>query len=43
MHKMKTIFTMGPKIWNELPTNIKNATKLGQFKTNLKSMLGKSL
>ena len=43
MHKMKTIFTMGPKIWNELPTNIKNATKLGQFKTNLKAMLGKSL
>ena len=28
MHKMKTIFTMGPKFWNELPTNIKNA-KIG--------------
>ena len=40
MHKMKTILTMGPKIWNGLPTKIKNATKLGQFKTNLKSMLG---
>ena len=43
MHKMKTIFTIGPNIWNELPTNIKNATKLGQFKTYLKSMLGKCL
>ena len=39
MHKMETVFTMGPQIWNELPTNIKNATKLGQYKTNLKSML----
>ena len=43
MHKMKTIFTMGPNIWNELPTNVKNATKFGQFKTYLKSILGISL
>ena len=43
MHKMNIIFTMGPKIWNELPTNVKNATKLGQFKTNLKPVLVKSL
>ena len=43
MHKMKTIFTMGPKIWNELSANIKNSTKLGHLKTYLKSMLGYSL
>ena len=32
MHKMKTIFTIGPNMWNELPTNIKNATNWDNLK-----------
>ena len=42
IHKAKTIFTMGPKIWNQLPNKIKSVTKFGQFKTCLKSMLQKA-
>ena len=43
MHKMKTIFTVGQKFGMSYQPTLKMQQKLRQFKTNLKSMLGKSL
>ena len=39
MQKGKNIFTLGPKIWNNLPKVNKIAGSLGQFKMNLKMNL----
>ena len=39
IHKMKTISTFGPKVWNELPRNVKQANSLSQFRSILKSHL----
>ena len=32
MHKMKTVFTSGPKTWNKLPEYVKKAINLNSFK-----------
>ena len=32
MHKIKTVFTTGPKTWNKLPENVKKAINLNSFK-----------
>ena len=37
MQKVKTTFTMEPKIWNQLPSKIKSVTKLGQLPSKIKS------
>ena len=38
-HKIKGILHTGPRIWNSLPYNIKNAKSISQFKTKLYSYL----
>ncbi len=38
IHKINSILTVGPKIWNGLPQNVKMSATLGQFKSNLKSV-----
>jgi len=35
--KVKTVFTTGPKIWNDLPNSTKFAKTLGHFKQIVKS------
>jgi len=37
--KVKNLFTNGPKIWNDLPNELKHAKTLNQFKRKLKSQL----
>ena len=39
IHKIKTVFTTGPHIWNNLPNNLKSTKTFGQFKSTLKSYL----
>lgn len=39
VQKIRTVYSTGPKIWNDLPSNIKAAKSLGQFKSALKSVL----
>jgi len=38
---LKTAFSTGPKIWNDLPNHLKTALTLKQFKTRLSSHLSK--
>ena len=38
MQKIENVFKIGPKIWNELPHNIKISQTLNQFKSNLKDL-----
>ena len=33
IHKIKSVFTTGPKLWNNLPKSIKTAKSLNSFKT----------
>ena len=37
--KKFTILYQGPKIWNSLPTNIKNSLSLYSFKTTMREFL----
>ncbi len=39
IHRIKTISTTGPKIWNDLPNDVKSANSLGQFKNKIKMTL----
>ena len=39
MQKVKTVLTTGPKVWNDLPNDIKIIKTLGKFKNELKSSL----
>ena len=34
-----SVYYVGPKLWNELPQNIRNSTRLIEFKNNLKEHL----
>ena len=38
LHKTANVFKIGPKIWNDLPINIKTSLSLSQFKFNLKNL-----
>ncbi len=39
IHKISTAFTKGPKLWNNLPKSVKNATSLKSFKNDISSFL----
>ena len=39
IHRIKTISSTGPKLWNRLPSHVKEAKPLGHFKKNIKRML----
>ena len=39
VQKIETISSFGPKVWNELPKNVKQANTLNQFRSLLKSEL----
>ena len=42
MRRAKNIFTTGPKIWNDLPNDLKEAKNLTTFKLRVKKhLLGK--
>ena len=36
----KSLKTLGPKIWNSLPCDIKNETSFQKFKTHIKAWFG---
>ena len=38
----KSLITLGPKIWNKLPTNIKSLTSLAKFKEFIRTWFGPS-
>ena len=42
IHRIRTISSTGPKIWNDLPNNVKNANSLGRFKNKIKATLLKT-
>jgi hypothetical protein len=39
IHRIRTISTTGPKIWNELPNEVKMVNSLGHFKNKIKTLL----
>ena len=39
IHKIKTVFNTGPKLWNNLPESVKNAINLNSFKKAISSFL----
>ena len=42
IHKLNNNFTVGPKVWNQLPKSVKPANSLFNFKIKLSSLLGYS-